>query len=823
VIYVGDGIGTTGDADPVALASRLKGLAAKSGNVFHAVYTGSTYEKGVLETIASLGGGSVRAVGDDPTQTAYTLLAESAQPAVKNLQVSFEGIRIARVYPEQLPNLPIGTQQVILGRFLPTSQDQQGDVVVTGTIEGKPVRYTAKLRIRANETGNSFTPRLWARRHLDALLAQGRSAQVKEDIVAFSQEFGIMTPYTSFLVLENDEDRKRYGVERRVSMRDGERFFAKGRNAASTQILRQQMKLARTWRLNMRYQMLRQIAELGRSLHGWSVAIAQPVSATRLESNLGFGRSLRGRGGGRRYGRRDAGRMGGEWNEMLAKAAKAPMAEAKDKSLGEDLGEAEEVEEEIEDEEEFEGLPAERAANLEPARKRRAGQPSASRTSPGFARGGYLADFDMGDAYGFRLSREAEIHPAMTFASLGFPHLGRPGKDPLKLGDPDWPAEVLAIVRSLDRRPTLKELAGGLGLARLQESLHAAQGRVTHWSGTRLGFTAGSWLTHSEGRGAQPSRAWLLDGKRGVAVLGLKLGRVRDGVERDQRFPIGLSDYSTSDLPRSWRNYQVAMKELGDGNVQITFTAPLPQRSRFQLEIDRRRKVVVKARTFDRDYRVTEVTTFSDFVEVSGTWWAQKIERRNKKNQVVHRQELSVKASAKDDMVAEMRKLAAVHSEVLFIGAVDPKLEDAKQAVHENKAGFAEHMRVALHYAATQQWEKVWGNVDRASGAEGKFAVPFMKAYLRTQSRQGEEFRSGLGPLVETTKTAAANTKDFLAGYVCQLGNNVLGSNERLSLLESLKSVYEVAGRDATWRDLHYRSSKARLLWNLGQREEALL
>ena len=41
------------------------------------------------------------------------------QPALRDLKVEFRGLRTARVYPEQLPNLPLGTQQIILGRYLP--------------------------------------------------------------------------------------------------------------------------------------------------------------------------------------------------------------------------------------------------------------------------------------------------------------------------------------------------------------------------------------------------------------------------------------------------------------------------------------------------------------------------------------------------------------------------------------------------------------------------------------------------------------------------------------------------------------------------------
>ncbi|MHC4818771.1 MAG: VIT domain-containing protein, partial [Planctomycetota bacterium] len=138
VVYVGDGIGTTGDADPVALAQRIR--SAKVHGTWHAVSTSSTFEKVVLDAIASRGGGSVRGTGDDPAAAAFGLLAEAAQPAVKDLAVSFEGLRTARVYPERLPNLAAGRQQVVLGRFLPTGKAQRGTVVVTGTLAGKPVR-----------------------------------------------------------------------------------------------------------------------------------------------------------------------------------------------------------------------------------------------------------------------------------------------------------------------------------------------------------------------------------------------------------------------------------------------------------------------------------------------------------------------------------------------------------------------------------------------------------------------------------------------------------------------------------------------------------
>lgn len=266
VIYIGDGVPTTGDADPVAFANRLKRLGAASDATFHAVAPSSRYESGVLKAIASLGGGSVRRIGGSDTACAVAqrLLVEMARPGLRGLKVSFEGLRTARVYPAELPNLPDGEQQIVLGRYLPNGAAQAGKIVVTGTRDGQPVTFSAPVALADAEKGNSFIPRLWARLHLDSLLEQGSTPVVKDEIIALSQEFQIMTPYTSFLVLESDADRERFLVKRTFAMRDGERFFAQGRDAAQTELLEKQMRQAGTWRVNLRHGVLQDLKRLGR-------------------------------------------------------------------------------------------------------------------------------------------------------------------------------------------------------------------------------------------------------------------------------------------------------------------------------------------------------------------------------------------------------------------------------------------------------------------------------------------------------------------------------------------------------------------------------
>src|SRR5436305_14687164 len=100
--------------------------------------------------------------------------------------------------------------------------------------------------------------------HLDSLHEQGSSDVIKEEIIALSEEYQIITPYTSFLVLETDTDRERFRVKRRFQMRDGEKFFAEGRDNATFDLMQKQMKKAGNWRVALRRSVLGELAKLGR-------------------------------------------------------------------------------------------------------------------------------------------------------------------------------------------------------------------------------------------------------------------------------------------------------------------------------------------------------------------------------------------------------------------------------------------------------------------------------------------------------------------------------------------------------------------------------
>jgi hypothetical protein len=178
IVYVGDGIVTQGNTDPAAFLTALQRVHSDRG-VVHTVAVGSTHDALVMQGLSQLGSGTTRSLGSsdaDPALAADHLLRELVTPVLRDLQLHFTGIDVAAVHPQRLPNLVAGTQGVVVARYDPDAVGGPASVRVTGrsgttTVEFDPV----VLDLEEADRGNSFIPRLWARRHLDHLLLQGRT------------------------------------------------------------------------------------------------------------------------------------------------------------------------------------------------------------------------------------------------------------------------------------------------------------------------------------------------------------------------------------------------------------------------------------------------------------------------------------------------------------------------------------------------------------------------------------------------------------------------------------------------------------------------
>ena len=83
--------------------------------------------------------------------------------------------------------------------------------VIRGTLDGQPWEKTLPVENVADGAG--YLPRTWAKLEIDRLLAEDSSANQKA-ITELSKAMYVMTPFTSLLVLENEQMYKDFKVDR---------------------------------------------------------------------------------------------------------------------------------------------------------------------------------------------------------------------------------------------------------------------------------------------------------------------------------------------------------------------------------------------------------------------------------------------------------------------------------------------------------------------------------------------------------------------------------------------------------------------------------
>jgi Ca-activated chloride channel family protein len=114
-------------------------------------------------------------------------------------------VHVEDTYPYPLPDLFAGTQLVLVGRY---RQGGFTTVILEGQVNDRLQRFAYEDLHFRDEGGQSFIPRLWATRKIGYLLSQirlhGESRELVDEIVSLSVRYGIITPYTSFLVEETE-------------------------------------------------------------------------------------------------------------------------------------------------------------------------------------------------------------------------------------------------------------------------------------------------------------------------------------------------------------------------------------------------------------------------------------------------------------------------------------------------------------------------------------------------------------------------------------------------------------------------------------------
>ena len=129
-------------------------------------------------------------------------------PVLSDPKLKFpENIRVTALYPNALPDLFKGEELVLVGRF---KGEGKGHILLEGTINGKAVQHEFAVTFPA-KSDRDFIPRLWATRRvgylLDEIRLHGEKQELKDEVTELARKYGIVTPYTAYLIIEDEKQR----------------------------------------------------------------------------------------------------------------------------------------------------------------------------------------------------------------------------------------------------------------------------------------------------------------------------------------------------------------------------------------------------------------------------------------------------------------------------------------------------------------------------------------------------------------------------------------------------------------------------------------
>ncbi|MEX0776091.1 MAG: VIT and VWA domain-containing protein [Phycisphaeraceae bacterium] len=149
----------------------------------------------------------------------YTRISSPVLSDVKLSVSEGSGVKLVQMYPAPLPDLFKGDQMVVVGRYtVPRSFVGHAAIVLGGVMNGQPKELVMEAPFAgvpsANEqvTGNDFIPRLWATRRvgylLDEIRLRGDNAELRDEVTQLARQYGIVTPYTAYLIVEDEKRRE---------------------------------------------------------------------------------------------------------------------------------------------------------------------------------------------------------------------------------------------------------------------------------------------------------------------------------------------------------------------------------------------------------------------------------------------------------------------------------------------------------------------------------------------------------------------------------------------------------------------------------------
>jgi Ca-activated chloride channel family protein len=209
LIFLTDGLPTVGELDSAKILANI-GREAPSNLRLFSFGVGYDVDTFLLDSLSSEHHGLSSYVRPDESleEVLSAFYERISTPVMTDLQIDFGSMHVSDVYPQPMPDLFSGTQTIVVGRY---KDGGSTNITIKGQVNGSQTvlefpEQTFTHDSRTDMSELSALPRLWATRKIGYLLnvirLKGPDQETIDQIVKLSVRYGIVTPYTSYLVTE---------------------------------------------------------------------------------------------------------------------------------------------------------------------------------------------------------------------------------------------------------------------------------------------------------------------------------------------------------------------------------------------------------------------------------------------------------------------------------------------------------------------------------------------------------------------------------------------------------------------------------------------
>ncbi len=206
ILFISGGEPTVGKDDEEALIDIVEFANPENTRIF-TFGIGDEVNTYLLDRLSSRKNGTRTYIMEEGEilETITAFYATISEPIITNLELRLgEGLKATDIYPKDLSSLDKNEPLTIVGRY---KKGGKSGVSLIGDVNNQLKRHRFEANFASDDTQYGFVPQLWAARAVGATLDEvrldGEEDELIDKIAILSKKYGIITPYTTHLIVEN--------------------------------------------------------------------------------------------------------------------------------------------------------------------------------------------------------------------------------------------------------------------------------------------------------------------------------------------------------------------------------------------------------------------------------------------------------------------------------------------------------------------------------------------------------------------------------------------------------------------------------------------